>query len=149
MINLKTRSTTQMARPDPTTLAELVMTRRSKWVGRPGNPDRLGQPNDPDKPDCPYLLVVPVKFVNLARHDPTQLDPSRSLARLGPTRSSSPLDLFASLGPFVSLGLSDQFVSFDWPKPARWLGRSGTSRSFGQLGPSWSLGRSNLSRSSG
>jgi len=90
---------------------------------------------------------VPDKFINLARHDPAQLGMFGSLARLGPNRSSSLLDPSGLLGPFVSLGLPDQFVLFGWPKPAGSLGRLGTSRLSSQLGLYWSLRRSGLSGS--
>jgi len=45
-------------------------------LGRSGNPDGLGWPDDlerPDQPDDPYNPVVPVKFVDLARTDPSRL----------------------------------------------------------------------------
>jgi len=66
----------------------------------------MGWPDDANKFDDPDLSVMPVKFVNMARHDPTQLNPFGSLVWLDPTRSSNPLDPSWSSGPLERCGLS-------------------------------------------
>jgi len=80
--------------------------------GRPKNPNSLDRPDDPNKPDGPYLPVV------LVKHDPTQLDSSRSLAWLGTTRLSSPLDPSWSSGSSKQCGLSGLTDLFDLSKPS-------------------------------
>jgi len=72
MINLETGLMTQMERADPPDYpTKLVWPDDPEGSGWSKNPDRLGRPDDPDKPDDPYLSVMLVKFINLARHDPT------------------------------------------------------------------------------
>jgi len=71
-LNLETGSTIQMDRADPPDYpTELVWPDDVDGPGRPENLDRLGRPDDPDKLDDSYLPVMPVKFINLAWHDPT------------------------------------------------------------------------------
>jgi len=85
-----------------------------------------------------------VKFV-----DPTRPNPSRSLARLGPTKSSSASDPSGLSCPFVSSGTPGKSVSMSQPNLARLSGILVSPGSSDRSGSSRLSGRSGLTRSSG
>jgi len=118
------------SRTDPTRRPNRANSiRRPKWVRPTEKPIRTRPPADPDMPDRPngpYRTVVLVKFVNLVWPGL-----SRSLARLGPIKSTSLPSPYASLDQFVSSSRPVHFVSLSRHDPTRSLDRLDPTRSLG------------------